>query len=424
MADVVRRSTLPNGLRVVTCEMPHARSASVCAFIGVGSRYESDAMAGASHFLEHMAFKGTARRPLPQQISAAIEGDGGAINAGTEHELTVYWCKVARERLDTALDVLVDMLRNSLLEADAVERERLVVYEELAMMGDYPDYRADALIDELLWPGHPLGREIGGTRESVAGIGRDALADWMAERYSPPNVVVSVAGGVSHDAAVDALAGLCDGWGAGDAGGFVGFEGGQDAPQVRLEYQRSEQAHIRIGLPGLALGHPDRYALDLLSAALGEGMSSRLFVEVRENRGLAYDVHSEVGYFSDTGALLVAAGVDPKRVYDAAAVILDEVGSLRDGISDEELERAKRLLCGRLSLRMEDTRAVASRMGQGELLLGDPGDLDEVMAGVRAVSGDDVRRVAGDVVVGDRLNMSVAGPCRGLRRLERLLVFR
>ena len=416
-----QKSTLDNGLRVVTSEMPHTRSVSMCMFVGVGSRYETDEEAGLSHFLEHMVFKGTAERPEPQQISAAIEGVGGVINAATEHELTVYWCKVAQPFFEDSLALLFDILRNSVYEPDAIEKERQVIFEELAMINDYPTYKVEALIDEMLWPGHPLGRDIGGTRESVGDITREMILDFVSAYYTPNNIVVSVAGNVSHDDVVAQVEGLSEGWGLGGRNEWTPFMGAQCASQSKVEYRRTEQAHLSVALPGVSLMHPQRYALDLLSVALGEGMSSRLFVEVREKRGLAYDVHSEVSHFSDTGAIVVSAGVDPKRVYDAVETILEQVGAMRDGLPEDELEKAKRLSAGRLMLRMEDTRAVANWMGQSEMLLGEIVHVDDVIEQVNAVTTDDVLCLANDVLVSERLNIAVVGPCRGHRRIERML---
>lgn len=419
--SVFRKTTLANGMRVATCRMPHTRSVSVSAYIGVGSRYETDEQAGLSHFLEHMVFKGTPTYPEPQQISAAIEGAGGVINAATEQELTVYWCKVALPYFDASLALLIDILRNSLYRPDDIEKERLVIFEELGMINDHPGYKVEALIDEMLWPGHPLGRDIGGTRESVAGISRDMMLGYLAAHYTPANIVVSVAGAVCHDAVVAEVERLCGDWDRGEPTEYAPFCGVQDGAKSRIEYRKTEQAHLSIALPGVALTHPDRYALDLLSVVLGEGMSSRLFVEVRENRGLAYDVHSEVGHFSDTGALVISAGVQPKRIYDAVQTILEQVGELRRGVPDAELDKAKRLSAGRLMLRMDDTRAVANWMGQSELLLGEISDVDRVVAEVNAVSADDVGRVADELLRSERLNIAVVGPCRGHRRIERML---
>jgi predicted Zn-dependent peptidase len=427
-----QKSTLDNGMRVVTSEMPHTRSVSICVLVGVGSRYESDEEAGLSHFLEHMVFKGTTMRPEPQQISAAIEGVGGVINAATEHELTVYWCKVAQPYFEESLALLFDILRNSLYEPDDIEKERHVIFEELGMINDYPTYKVEALIDEMLWPGHPLGRDIGGTRESVAGITREMILDFVSAYYTPDNMVVSVAGNVSHDDVVAQVRRLSEGWQTGGDSNtgerralneWTPYTGEQREAQSKVEYRKTEQAHLSVALPGVALTHPKRYALDLLSVALGEGMSSRLFVEVREKRGLAYDVHSEVSHFTDTGAMVVSAGVDPKRVYDAVQTILEQMGALRDGLPEDELEKAKRLIAGRLMLRMEDTRAVAIWMGQSEMLLGKIAHVDDVIEQVNAVMTDDVLCLANDVLVSDRLNIAVVGPCRGHKRIERMLKF-
>ena len=427
-----QKSTLDNGMRVVTSEMPHTRSVSMCVLVGVGSRYESDEEAGLSHFLEHMVFKGTKSRPEPQQISAAVESVGGVINAATEHELTVYWCKVAQPYFEDSLALLLDILRNSLYEPDDIEKERHVIFEELGMINDYPGYKVEALIDAMLWPGHPLGRDIGGTRESVGGITREMILDFVSAYYTPDNMVVSVAGNVSHDGVVAQVERLSEGWKPGgdsmtsERGAlkeWLPYTGEQCEPQSRVEYRKTEQAHLSVALPGVSLMHPQRYTLDLLSVALGEGMSSRLFVEVREKRGLAYDVHSEVSHFSDTGAIVVSAGVDPKRVYDAVQTILVQVGALRDGLPEEELEKAKRLSAGRLMLRMEDTRAVASWMGQSEMLLGNIAHVDDVIEQVNAVTTDDVHCLANDLLVSERLNIAVVGPCRGHKRIERMLKF-
>ncbi len=416
-----RKDVLDNGLRVVTSEVPGARSASIGVFIGVGSRYEPEAQSGISHFIEHMLFKGTRRRPAPAQISGAIEEVGGVLNASTEQELTLYWCKVPDFHVDESLDLLVDMLREPLFDPGALESERKVVAEELNMISDTPSYEMDALIDRMLWPDHPLGRDIGGTKETVSQLTGEEMLDYMASYYTPSNIVVSVAGGVSRDSVVEQVRSLAGDWAGGTPGPWAPFTPHSRESQVRVQYRSTEQTHLSIAAPGLSLRHPDRYALDLLSVILGEGMSSRLFVELRETRGLAYDVHSGVAHFLDSGALVITAGVDPKRLYDAVKAIMEELGKLRDGVPSEELERAKRLVAGRLLLRMEDNWTLASWAGNQELLLGEISGVDEVIESIRAVSQEDLRKVANDLLVGDRLNMAVVGPCRGQRRLERLL---
>ena len=401
--------------------MPHTRSVSISFFLGVGSRYEPDEQAGISHYMEHMIFKGTKRRPLPQEISAAIEGTGGIINAATEQELTVLWCKVARPHFESSLDLFFDVIRNSVMEPESIEKERLVVFEELAMINDYPNYRVDAIIDEMLWPDHPLGRDIGGSKESVTGITREMLLDFMAEYYTPSNMVVSVAGNVSHEYVVEQVEALCKGWTNAKSSGWKPFISEQVSAQSRLEYRKTEQAHLSIALPGISQEDPDRYALDLLSVMLGEGMSSRLFVEVREKKGLAYDVHSGVAHFMDTGAFVVTAGVDPKRVYDALQTILEQIGGMKESVPEEELQMAKNLSTGRLLLRMEDTRAVASWMGNQELLLGKILDIDDVIADVNRVTVEDVRRLGNEILVSDKLNVALVGPSRGHKRVQNML---
>lgn len=416
-----QKTTLDNGLRILTSEMPHTRSVSISLYVGVGSRYESDEEAGISHFIEHMLFKGTESRPTPQEISGVIEETGGIINAGTEHELTVYWCKVAHDYMKESIELFLDMVRNPTMEADSIEKERLVVIEELSMVNDYPNYKVDALIDEMLWPSHPLGRDIGGSKETVTGITRQMLVDHMTKHYTPSNIVISVAGNVSHEEVVDLIDSQCNGWKSAAANDWKPFETIQSVPVSQVEYRPTEQAHLSIAVPGYSMFHPDRYALDLLSVILGEGMSSRLFVEVREVKGLAYDVHSGVSHFLDTGAFVVSAGVDPTRIYEAVETILEQISSLKDAVTEEELNKAKQLSTGRLQLRMEDTRAVSSWMGSQEMLLGHVSDFDEVVEHVKGVSLDNALKVANEILVTDRLNMAVVGPCRGRKRLEKLL---
>ena len=416
-----RKTTLDSGVRVVTSTMPHTRSVSICVFVEVGSRYEPLERAGISHVIEHLVFKGTARRPTPADISSVVEGVGGVLNAATEQELTVYWCKVARPYLEDSLDLLIDMLRNSRYDPDDIERERLVVLEEQSMVNDYPGQRVEALLDETLWPDHPLGRDVAGTRESVLGMTRDSIIDHATQFYTPANIVVSVAGSVEHDHVVRLLQSLCRGWTNIASPTWAPFEHAQQVAQLRVEHRKIEQAQLSIGLPGLSMVHPDRYALDLLSVILGEGMSSRLFFEIREKRGLAYDVHSGVIYFRDCGAVVINAGVDPKQVVTAVDTILVEVGRLRAGVTADELDQAKRLITGRMFLRLEETRAVASWMGSQELLLGEILEVDEVVQSVECVTREDITRVSNDLLRTEHLNMAVLGPIRGEVRLRQAL---
>ncbi len=419
-----QKSELASGLRVLTSYMPHARSVSTTVLVGVGSRYEPAERAGVSHFVEHLMFKGTGRRPTPAEISGTVEGVGGILNAGTEQELTAYWCKVAKPAAEECIDLLIDMLRNSLYDPEELERERPVLLEEQGMVKDNPSYKVEALIDEMLWPDHPLGRDIAGTQESVSAITREMILEHVAQFYVPSNIVVSVAGNVGHDDIVRQLESLCDGWATHSVPASRRFTNEQQSPKLRIQYRRTEQAHISIALPGLPMTDPGLYALDLLSVILGEGMSSRLFVEIREKQGLAYDIHSTVAHFADCGAFFVNAGVDPKRVYAAVDTILAEVSRLKEGVAEEELEKAKRLATGRMLLRMEDTRAVSSWFASQELLLGHVHEMDEVVESIESVTSEEVRSLANQLLTTEKLNMAVVGPHRGETRFQRSLRLR
>ncbi|MBI2871574.1 MAG: insulinase family protein [Chloroflexi bacterium] len=414
-------TVLDNGLRVLTATMAHLRSVSVGIFIGAGSRYEDDTHAGISHFVEHMLFKGTERRPQPRDISAAIESVGGIINASTDRELTVYWAKVARPHFHIAFDVLMDIVRHPTLDPEALELERKVVFEELSMTNDEPREKVDVLIDGLLWPNQPMGRDVGGTKESVAGITREMLREYMACQYVPGNAVVAVAGNVAHAEVVDVVTQSLGDWAPGIPLEWYPAVDGQTGPRLAVEYRKTEQAHLCLAVQGLPSTHPDRYALSLLSAVLGEGMSSRLFVEMREKQGLAYDVHSSTSHFRDCGSVVVYAGVDPKRLDRAVETILRELGRLRDGVPAEELAKVKELLKGRLLLRMEDSRAVAGWLGAQEMLLGRVLTPEQVVERIDSVTLDDLARVAGGLVLNEKLNLAVVGPCRSQVRFQRIL---
>ena len=415
------RTVLDNGMRIVTSTMPYTRAVSVSVYVGVGSRYESDEKAGISHVLEHLVFKGTERRPAPLDISGGIEGLGGVLNAGTEQELTVYWCKVAVTYLEESLDLLLDMVRNSVYDSDELERELMVVIEEQNMVNDQPSSKVEQLIDGLLWPDHPLGRDIGGTHESVSKMTRDMILEHAERYYFPGNIVVSVAGNVAHEHVVSVVSSLTNGWLSHTIPDWTKFDSEKYGPEIQIEYRKTEQSHLAIALPGLSIDHPDRYAADLLSVVLGEGMSSRLFVEVREKQGLAYEINSSNTYFMDCGALLIMAGVDPKNVQRAVSTILNEVSSLRYQLPEQELDKAKRMSTGIMALRMEDTRAVSAWMGTQELLLDRILEFEEVVNRVNQVTIDDINRVANDLLKTNHLKMAVVGPHRGSARLMQVL---
>ncbi len=419
-----QKTVLDNGLRILTSPMPHTRSVSIGFFIGVGSRYESDEQGGVSHFIEHMLFKGTEKRPTARDIAMAIEGIGGIFNAATGHESSLYWIKVAQPHLDIAIDVLVDMLRRSKFDPEEIERERLVIMEEINLTRDTPDDLVHLLINDLVWPNHPLGRDIAGSKESLATLGREGLLAYLNRQYRPGNTVISVAGNVEHEAVVGEMAAFLGDWATGEIAPYHPAEDNQTEMRLRVHPKETEQAHLCLSVPGIPRDHPDRFKLCLLNTVLGEGMSSRLFTEIREKRGLAYSIYSYLSAMHDTGAVGVYAGVDPRRIEDAIKAVLAEWDGLRqESVPADELTRAKEFVKGRLLLQMEDSFSVAAWVGHQEALSPEVLTVDEVVEAIETVTAADIQRVAQRLFLGERLNLAVVGPFedgKGFRELLEL----
>ncbi|MFH1169127.1 MAG: pitrilysin family protein [Chloroflexota bacterium] len=416
-----QETTLGNGLRLLTVSMPYTKSVSIGFFIGAGSRYETDAQAGISHFIEHLCFRGTERRPIARDISTAIEGVGGILNGGTDKELTIYWCKVARPHLNTALDVLADMVLNSRFDPEDVEKERQVIIEEINMCHDSPSQRVAMLIDGLLWAGHPLGRDVAGSRESVAAITREMMLDYLSVHYQPGKTVLAIAGDVRHEDMVAAAEGVTDGWSQRQAAPQYPPYREQPGQRLLIEHRDTDQVQLCLALPGLPLLHPRRFALDLLNVVLGEGMSSRLFAEVRDKLGLVYSVSSYADHFLDTGSMTVSAGVETKNLKAAIRAILAELAKLKEPIPEAELVKAKELSKGRLLLRMEDSRNMAAWVGVQAILAGQVLSVDQVIAVIDAISSDELERLAGELLVAKGLRLAVVGPVPPDEPLEELL---
>ena len=416
-----QKTTLDNGLRLITAAMPHTRSVSISFFIGAGSRYETETQAGISHFIEHLCFKGTSKRPTAREISTAIEGVGGILNGGTDKELTVYWCKVAQPYFQTTLDVLVDMLLNSRFDPADIEKERQVIIEEINMSNDSPPQRVAMLIDGLLWPEHPLGRDVAGSKESVGAITRDMLLGYLTGQYQPSNTVVTVAGGIKHQEIVTALNQVLDKWTSQQPHpGYLAYRE-QPVQRLRIETRDIEQVNLCLALPGLPLLHPKRFSLDLLNVILGAGMSSRLFTQIRDKLGLAYSINSYIDHFLDTGSIIISAGVDTKNLPAAIQAILEELFHLKEIIPEPELNKAKEFSKGRLLLRMEDSRSVAGWMGGQEILTGRILTVDEVMSIIDAITAEELQQLAQELLVGDKLRLAVVGPVQQDKPLEELL---
>jgi predicted Zn-dependent peptidase len=401
--------------------MPHTHSVSICFYLGAGSRYESNAQAGISHFIEHLCFRGTDKRNSAREISGAIEGVGGIINGGTDKELTVYWCKVARPHFQLALDVLADMLLHSRIEEKDIEKERRIIIEEISMSRDEPNQLVGMMLDELLWPDHPLGRDVAGTKQSVGKMTRKQMLDYMASEYSPGNTVISIAGNIQQDEVVTEINKILDKWDNRKTRlDYLPYTELKN-PRLKIERRETEQTHLCLALPGLSLQHPKRFTLDLMNVILGEGMSSRLFLEVRDKLGLAYNIHSYLDHFQDSGALTVYAGVEPKNLEIGIAAILEQLTLLKEIISAEELTKAKELSKGRLLLRMEDSRSVAGWVGGQEILNGSIMDVEEVVSIIDAITVEEMHTLAQELLIGDKLRLSVVGPVKSEDNLEKLL---
>ncbi len=415
------KTTLDNGLRLLTSEMSHTRSVSVVFFIASGPRYETDSEAGISHFIEHLCFKGTEKRRSSKEISEAIEGIGGMLNGGTDKELTTFWCRVTSEHFLIALDVLIDLLRGSRFDAEDIDRERQIIIEEINMSLDSPRQRVAMLIDELMWPGQPLGRDIAGSKETVASITRKQMLDFFSRNYLPNTTVVVVAGDIEQKRVHDTISRALVDWKPGEISAGFPNQGNQEAARLNIEFRETEQANLCLGVPGLSFFHPDRYAVDLLSIILGEGMSSRLFIEIREQQGLAYDIHSYADHFADSGAVIIHAGVDPSRTEDAIKAIIDQIAKLKEKISQDELKKAQQIAKGRLLLSLESSRNVAAWLGVQELLLNRIFTTDEVISLVEAVTTEDLKRVAQQLLTSEKLNLGIVGPVKEEERIANLL---
>ena len=414
------RTTLSNGVRVLTAPMPQAQSVSCFVMFAAGSRYETADISGIAHFAEHMFFKGTERRPTARDIATEIDGIGGEFNAFTGKEFTGYYVKCAAATRDVALDVLVDMIRNSRFDPEEIDREKGVIVEEMNMYFDTPRDFVGGVYDALLYGDHPLGRDIIGSKETVRAATRDTFTSFIDRWYRPERMVVGVGGRVGDDL-LERLEELL--------GSIEPRETGLPEPAilpangspVSVFTKQSDQAHVVLGVRSYPLGHPDRFALQLLTTVLGSGMSSRLFTEVRERRGLAYYVFSSNASFLDAGSLYAQAGVDIQRIDDAVSTIAAEVRRMAaEPVPAAELEKARAFAKGRFVLGIESPHGTIMYGLRREVLLGQAEEPEAMLAGLDAVTAEDIQRVAQDVV-GKQLKLAVIGPFEDAERFERLL---
>lgn len=415
-------TTLENGLRVVVTPRPESQAAALAMYVGVGSRAEEHATLGLSHYLEHMLFKGTESRPEAIEISSAIEGAGGTLNAFTTKELTCFWNRVPYDRFELALDILSDSLRASLLDPKEIERERTVIQQEIRRAYDEPAQRAGQLLSDATYGDQPLAWDVAGDVDSVAAIERDHLVDHIDAWYRPQNLVLSIAGNVDPDAAFTLAAGFFHDLPAADTPTPPQADPAMAAQRVNVEERDIEQCNLGIALRTFPREDPDRFALSLLNEVLGRGMSSRLFIEVRERRGLAYSVGSGTTRFLDTGHLSIGAGVTRENVLETAKVVLAELERLgTELVGDSELEKAREHAIGSFRLSLETASAHCHRTGESLLVENEIKTVEEMVASFRAVTSDDVRRVAQRFVRLDNVAMAVVGPFDDGAALQSLL---
>lgn len=402
-------------MRLVVAPLAHRHSVAVAFMVSVGSRYESSEEHGISHFVEHMVFKGGGRYPTARDISEAVERVGGAVNAATDREATVYWTRVPSAQTRLAVGVLSDMLFRPIFDPAEVAKERQVVIEELRMYQDNPQDQVQTLFDEVIWPAHPLGRDVAGREETVSGFTADLCHRHLASHLRPETLVVSLAGDVDPASGRELVEAEIGSWLTAPAAPVPAAPEPAEppaGPALRFVRRRVEQANLMVGARAPSYLDPDRHAVDIFNVVLGEGMSSRLFLELRERRALAYDVHSFVNRMADTGALGISLGCEPRRARTALRAAVTELRKLAETpVGGAELEKAREYAKGRLLLQLESTSALCEFAGQQELLTGVILTPAELIERLDAVTADDVQRV-GQRVLSAGLRGAIVGPFR------------
>ncbi len=415
-----KRTVLDNGLRLLTAPMPGMRSASVALFFAVGSRYESLQIAGVSHFIEHMLFKGTEHYPTAREISEAIEGIGGAFNGSTGKELTSYTARVPGEHLDEVMDVLADMVRQPLFEPAEIEKERNVIIEELRSTRDEPQEWVGLLADQAMWPDLELGRDDAGFEETVAKLRRDQMLAFFDEYYRPNNLVIGVAGNIDEQHTIELVGKLFGDWQPRASRPYAPCPPPVDVNPLRVIDKATEQVNLCLATLGVSYASPDYYAFMLANSILGEGMSSRLFQTIREDQGLAYDIGSYFNSYAETGNFVVSAGVDASQTEAVVRAIIQELTRLCETpVAFDELARIKAFIRGSMLLGMEGTHQVASWLGSQESLRREILDVDKVIGLIDAVEPQDIQRVAQTCFAPQWRRLAIIGPCKP-KQAERL----
>lgn len=411
---------LDNGLRVVTATMPHMNSVSLGLWVGTGGRYEAPELNGAAHFIEHMLFKGTKQRNA-REISQAVEGVGGYLNAFTGEESTCFYAKAGSDRFDTLLDVLADMFLESKFDPVELNKERNVIKEEVAMYLDQPQQQVQELLNETLWPDQALGRPLTGTLQTLDGLTRDRLRAFQRQHYVTHSTVIAAAGNITHEQVVKAVKKLVKRFPNGKRPTYTPVINEQTKPRVRLFTKETEQTQLALAFRSCSRHDEQRFALRLLNTILGENMSSRLFQVVREDQGLAYSIYSSQSYFDDTGAFTISAGLDTGKVNKALKIILKELKQISETkVPAVELRRARDYVIGQMDLSLEGTENQMTWVGEQLLGYDRIMPVTEAKQRLTAVTATDIRRVAKSFFQPERLNLALVSPLKEARSLERL----
>lgn len=415
---------LANGIRLVTVPMPTLESATLTVWVKTGSRYEDKSVAGISHFLEHMTFKGSSKYPTARDISETVESLGAEYNAGTAHDYTNFYIKVPVTHIPKAFEILSDMVTTPRLPEEEIEKERGVILEEMAMQKDNPMDRIGDLFSETIFPENPLGRDIAGYPETVKKISKDDFLRYIKSHYYTDNIIITVAGGIKEGEVRELSEKYFGGIQKGNSQSFEKFVSKQKKPNIKVEYKATEQAHLILGFHSFERGHKLRFAETLLSAILGKGMSSRLFLEIREKRGLAYTVHTSSSRYEDIGLFATYAGVDVKKADEAIKILLEQTYGLRDGkfpISEFELKKAKQFMKGRIALALEDTVAVNEFFGQRAIYQTKIETPEDVFDAIDKVTVEDILEVAKTIFKKERLSLALIGPYKNEKDFVKLL---
>ncbi len=418
------KKVLQNGLRVITVPMASFESATVLVMVGAGSRYETRQNSGISHFLEHMAFKGTEKRPSALDISTLIDGIGGEFNAFTGKETTGYYIKSSAGQFELCLDVISDMLQHSKLDQKEIDKEKGVILEEINLYEDMPVRKIGDIYEKLLYGDTPMGWDIAGEKDVIRSLKREDFVDYMGSLYSAGNIVLVVAGGVQTNQVEEAAEKYFGKMQQFDTKSYTKVVEKQEKAQLLLKQKDTEQMHIAIGFRTVSIDSPDRFALSVLSSILGGGMSSRLFHEVREKRGLAYYVRTTSDHFVDAGSLVTTSGLDPKRVEEGVKVIVQEYRKFADekaGITSSEFKKAKEYLKGHFVLELEDSRSVAGFYSSQELLEKEVLNPDQLLEKIDKVTVEEVEEVAKKYFKNKGLNMAGIGNFASGQNFKELL---